>query len=241
MAKKKLIKLFENYPQYSVLEYAGGYCLYDKTQKGIQTNSMYIGYFVLTSDNKKYMFNGKVYSDIPSLVSGFNAYNETLPFNHEFYNPIYRVNYFIELCIHEYLTKIGMQCVRENLSDTYVKKDMYGQDICKIMVDVEEDTTRGKITRNIINAQTWTEIEFNDLTSAIAACNTLISTSCISVCSSIMDMLSNMTTDRTNEAINKVSLDLNSLNVYVEDERKKIIEVLEKELKKLKGEKYESK
>jgi len=230
MARKKLIKAFDE-NTYAVWEHGDGYVLYNKTKKGRYTNSMYVGYFSLTVGGKSYLFQGKEYKDIPSMLDAMEAYNKALPFCYELYNPVYKQSFFIEACVHEYLIRLGFK-YENNL---YRLEDLYGATITSLRVEVEEDKTTGKIIREIANSNQWVEINFNGLDAAIAACNTILAPYLLSTSISILSTLSQMTEDRSNEVIEEVSIDMAQLKVNTEDIRGQLIEKLETELNKLKN------
>ena len=143
MARKKLIKAFDE-EKYSVFEWEGLYLIYDKTKKGKKTSNLYIGAFALTSDNKLYVFQGNEYADIQSLLKAMEEYNNSLPFNHELYCPVYKKSYFITECIYEYLNRIGLTQLK-GCSDIYTIYDLYGNEMFTLSVHVNDGEEVGKV------------------------------------------------------------------------------------------------
>jgi hypothetical protein len=232
MARKKLIRAFDD-THYSVMEWEGCYTLYDKDIKGKETNSIYVGSFKLSQDNKRYVFNGNEYTDIESLVSAMWEYNKTLPFNHELYNPVYNESYRFQSFLVDYLTRIGLKYNRSNKYLHYTLNDIYDRGVVDIIVVVNDDTS-GKVIQFFADTTKSMEIKFNDLDSAIAAINSMLAPYVMILCSNLIGLMSNITGDRTTESITKNTLDFNTLSLKTEDMRLKLIESMENEIEKLK-------
>jgi hypothetical protein len=232
MPKKKLIRALES-DNFTIYSHEDGYLMYDNDKKGVTMNTAYVGFFKLTPDNKAYVFNGKEYSDKDSLLSAMNLYNELLPFNHEYYNPLFKKSYFVEMCVRDYITDIGFESGKSAMTQTYVLKDIYGKETCKLSYEVNDNETSGKVTR-FISESSFIEIKFEDLEGAINACNSMIAPYLLAMDSKIVEVLSKMTDGRVNTEIKSISVDFNKFSLVVKDERKRLIELLEKELTKLK-------
>lgn len=235
--KKALLDAFgENYTTY---EYNGGYLLYDKKMESQKSNNMYVGRFYLTTDGDAYVFQDTRYKTADELIGAMWAYNKTLPFNHENYNPVYKKNYMVESCLHDYLKSLGfkMDCFGRGDDDTYILSDAFGQHICVIVIKVEEDTTKGKLTRYIAThndkQDKWVEAPFTDLESAVGACNSLLISYCAVVQGQLMNIFKAMSNARSTILLDK-TFDWSNLNTYVDDATKSTIELLEKELNQLK-------
>lgn len=233
--------------RYEVLEHDGGYCLYDKQRPAKRTNCKYIGRFYISSDKKQYAFNDEYYKDAESLVAAMDAYNATLPFDADIYCPIFKNSYRIEIALHDYLDSLGFTMDRwtGGMHGTrYIKNDCYGQCICDLTVWVEDGTTKGVITRNIItpdkSKEFTTDSPFNDLDSAIASVNTILATYVASINAAVMNILNKITHSRSALLLD-ATFDVRKMSKFVEDGRKKMVEVLEKELEELKGKGYEDK
>ena len=229
--------------RYEVLEHDGGYCLYDKERPAKRTNCKYIGKFYISSDKKQYAFNDKYYKDVESMVKAMDDYNATLPFDADIYCPIFKNSYRIEIALHDYLESLGFerQWGRES---RYIKNDCCGQLICDLTVWVKEDTTEGVITRNIHTQDKdkvfTTDSPFADLDSAIASVNTILATYVASINATAMNILNKITHSRSALLLD-TTFDVRKLSKFTEDGRKKMIEVLDKELEQLKGNGYEGK
>ena len=218
--------------RFNLIEHETGYLLYDKERQGKRSTQLYLGYFQMSDDNK-FLFNENLYSTVDELVNAMEAYNDTLPFEPEIYNPMFRKNYMIEMALNDYLISLGF---KKTFGDsTYYLEDYYGQKICKLVVSVTEDSTEGYIKRLIPDCYEWTESSFNDLDSAIGAVNSILAMYCVSVNTITMKLLCGLTKARASEVFDK-SFDIKSLTMYTEDTKQKTIEKLEDELKRLKGE-----
>lgn len=222
--------------RYTVIEHDGGYCLYDKERSAKRSNYKYIGKFYISSNKKQYAFGDKYYNDVESLVKAMDEYNSTLPFDIDIYNPLFKNSYRIEIALYDYLESLGFERVWEKESH-FVKNDCFGQCICDLTVQVEEDTTKGVIRRNIITSDEYriqfTDSPFTDLDSAVASVNTILVTYVASVDAAAMDILNKITHSRSALLLD-TTFDVRTLSKFTEDGRMKMIEVLEKELAELK-------
>lgn len=227
--------------RYTVIEHDGGYCLYDKERPGKRTNCKYIGKFYISSNKKRYAFNDKYYKDVEDLVKAMDDYNATLPFDADIYCPIFKNSYRIEIALHDYLGSLGFAMDRGisgRYGTRYIKNDCFGQCICDLTVWVKDETTEGVITRNILtpdkSKEFTTDSPFNDLDSAIASVNTILATYVASINAAAMNILNKITHSRSALLLD-TTFDVRNMTKFTEDGRKKMIEVLEKELEQLKG------
>lgn len=240
--RKQMLEAFGE--RYHLIEHDGGWLLYDKEGHSKRANALYIGIFYISTDNTRYSFRGDYYDTVDKLIQAMEAYNKTLPFDAEIYDPSYRKNWFVRTAFHDYMESIGFVRVDKRMLgqpdyDFYVLKDGDGQEICEIYITVKEDTTTGKVRRNIKNEDEgkvrWTESEFTDLDSAIGAVNSILSVYCLSINAITMNVLNALTESRASQVLD-VTFDVKKLSAYTEDAKQKTIEHLEKELKRLKGE-----
>lgn len=227
--------------RYEVLEHDGGYCLYDKERPGKRTNCKYIGKFFISSDKKRYAFNDKYYNDVESMVKAMDDYNATLPFDVDIYCPIFKNSYRIEIALYDYLESLGFTTERGialRSGTRYIKNDCFGQCICDLTVWVKDETTEGVITRKILtpdkSKEIATESPFEDLDSAIASINTILATYVASINAAAMNILNKITHSRS-ALLFDTTFDMRKMSKFVEDGRKKMIDVLEKELEQLKN------
>lgn len=233
--------------RYAVFEHDGGYCLYDKQRQAKRSNAKYIGKFYVSSDKKLYAFNDKYYKDVESLEKAMDDYNATLPFDADVYCPMFKNSFRIEIALYDYLESLGFTTERGialRSGTRYIKNDCFGQCICNLNVWVKDETTEGVITRNILtpdeNKVFTTDSPFNDLDSAIASINTILATYVASINAAAMNILNKITHSRSALLLD-TTFDVRKMSKFVEDGRKKMVEVLEKELEQLKGNGYESK
>jgi len=231
MKKKSILNTLGE--RYKALEFNGGYLLYDQKRSGQRSNYLYLGRIYLSSDKTRFVFNDNYYDSVETLVPAMEAYNATLPFNAENYNPIFRKDYKIQCCLHDYLKSLGF--TRGFGKEEYVLSDAFGESVCIIKFDVTMDTENGTVQRLIPNTSKWVEAQFVDLDSAMGACNSLISSHCSIVNAQLTRLLNQITKARVNEYYNKY-FDVKTLTVYSADAKAKTISLLEEELKLLKGE-----
>lgn len=227
--------------RYTVIEHDGGYCMYDKQRPAKRSNYKYIGKFYVSSDKNRFAFNDKYYEDVESMVKAMDEYSSTLPFDIDIYNPLFKNSYRIECALHDYLSSLGFAMeygCGSRRERRFVLNDCYGQCICDLTVHVEEDTTMGIITRNILTPDTdnlhTTESRFMDLDSAIASVNTILAPYVASVGAVTMNVLNKITNSRSAILLDTTFI-VSKLSKYTEDGMAKMIEVLEKELEQLKG------
>lgn len=232
---KERIKAFDD--DYILLEHDGGYCLYDKRVSGKRSQHKYLGKFYISNGtNCRYAFRDDYYDSVDELVAAIEKYNETLPFDPDTYNPIFRKHVKVEYALDEYLAKLGFKHVwRHNGNDTlYRLSDPYGQTICDILYNVKEDTTEGSIRRPIIGYDSrWQEVPFTDMDTAIAAVNSIIAVYCGIVNAQLLNALNQLTHSRAALMLDK-EFSFEKMDVIVEDSKQKTIAFLEEELRKLK-------
>ena len=230
--RKQMLEAFGE--RYQLIEHDGGWLLYDKEGYSTRANALYLGIFYISTDNTRYSFRGDYYNTVDELIKATEAYNKTLPFDAEIYNPSYRKHCMVEMALHCYLKSLGFK-MSWRRDDIYYIEDPYGQRICAIQVEVKEDTTSGRISRLIPNSDKWTDAPFTDLDSAIGAVNSILSMYCLSINAITMNVLNALTESRAAQVLD-VTFDVKKLSAYKEDAKQKTIEHLEKELKRLKGE-----
>lgn len=234
--EKQLITAFDD--RYVTIKNNDGYCLYDKEQKARRSNFKFLGKFYIATSKDKYVYNEETYSDTQSLIAAMDKYNATLPFDAELYDPTYRKHYFIECCLHDYLKSLGFIMNTDSIYDLYTLSDCYGQNLCTLIYKVEEDTTKGVLTRPILTENQgqikYVEAPFNDLDSAIAAVNIMLATHCATINAQMINVLNTLTNSRSSLLLNK-TFDVGTLTEYTEDAKAKMIEEMEKQLTLLKG------
>ena len=221
----KILKLFGE--RYRLIEHEDGYLLYDMEGKRTRSNGEYLGKFSILGG--EYVFEGERYSGVEELVCGMREYNARLPFSAEVYNPMYRKHCMVEMALHDYLESVGFE---HKPMDRYCLIDGYGQCVCEVYFEVKEDTTTGIVVRRIAGTDSWTESEFEDLDSAIGSVNSILSMYCVLVNVITVGVLRKLTESRASEVYDK-TFDIKSMTVYTEDARKKTIELLKEELKRL--------
>jgi len=233
MAKKKnsIIKTFTE--RYTCHEHDGGYLLYDKEGESQRATALFKGKFYVSTDGKQFSFNDNYYKTVEELVTAMDEWAKTLPFNVEIYNPIFRSNYKIECAIHDYLKSLGFDMSWKHNTDAYILKDNYGKDICTFIVEVEEDTTKGNI-RHYVATDRWVETPFNDLDSAIGACNMMLVSYCGVMNAQLTKLLSSLTSSRVGIMMDN-TFNMRKLTLTTEDAKQKTIKWLEEELERLKN------
>lgn len=231
--KKQMITALED--RYNIIRWEGDYLLYDRNREARYSNN---GAFVakIQLNNGKYVFNNQVYTEAEKLIEAIDTYVETLPFNSEFYDPIYRKHVKIQLCCREYLEKLGYTHSNEliingdiyDYIDPLTSKPLFSIEIC-----MDEDSTSGRVVKHISTAR-WSEIEFSDLDSAIAAINSMLAPYLMVTASIALKTLALMNNSRTENDITDKEVNISAFRVNTSNMRGKLIEALEKELCELK-------
>lgn len=225
-------------PRYYVLEWEGGYNLYDTTKPARQTNcGDFVAQIYLSNDHTKYVYNKKRYDSVEDLSKAIDEYIVTLPFYWGNYDPSYKECYFMERCIREYMERLGYERRLWDYNTPYkdghyVIKGIWGEIISEWGIEVDFDKTTGRIYRFLGNFQ-WVESKFDGLDEAIGAINSMLIPECLTKGGAMTSVLEKMTNDR-NGAVTLGSVQ--GFSVHREDQKAKIIEKLEEELKRLKGE-----
>ena len=217
----------------------GGYCLYDRRRKTERANALFLGRFYISTNGNRYVFNNNYYDSSDEMVEAMDKYNETLPFSTDIYDPTMRKNYQIELAIHDYLIDIGFKKVpfnkrRTQYDQEYEISDSYGHHLITLSLHTEFDSSKGSL-RRLINTDTFQEAPFNDLDSAVAAANSILAGYFTVVQAQMTNALNKLTSARAALVLDR-HFDWKSLSLYSEEATQKVIESLELELKRLKGE-----
>lgn len=225
-------------PHYYVLEWDGGYNLYDTTKPARQTNcGDFVAQIYLNNDYSKYVYNKKRYDSVEELSKAIDDYIVTLPFYWGNYDPSNRESWFIEVCIQEYMERLGYELRLWDYNTPYkdghyVIKDLWGSVISEWGIKVDHGKSTGHIYK-FLNDFQWIENKFDGLDDAIGAINAIIIPECLTKGGTMISVLDKMSIHRSGS----VSLGrVQGLSVSVEDQKQKLIEKLEEELKRLKGE-----
>lgn len=227
-SKKEMVSALED--RYMVVKINKGYSLYDKDRKGKYTNIPFVAHIQIK--NGVYMFNGNKYTDVNELSTAIDAHVETLPFSSEIYDPMRRKNSYVELACHEYLKSLGFESSTLEVGTYTITDTLTGKELLPITIDVDEDKTSGKIIRGLSSFK-WMESKFEDLDSAIASINSLISTEALMSASRSIQLLDKMNTMRSSD-ITMNSFNISQLKTETKDMREWLIEMMENELKGLK-------
>lgn len=234
LSKKKMLEALE--PKYSILKWENGYNLYDNNRKAQYCNG---GAFVahIEIDNGNYIYQGNKYNNVEDLTNAIESYIVTLPFNHEFYDPVYNKTYFVEMCCNEYLNKLGFTRTRDLTKDfnTYeYKNPLLGDTLFKLRVVIDDrDKTTGKIYQNITDFK-WIEVPFKDLESAIGAINSIVAQNAFIGATSSLKILSGINDMRSDDIVNMVNVS-SVFRTSTTDMQEQLIPLLEKELAILKN------
>ena len=225
-------------PRYHVLPWEGGYNLYDTTKPAKYTNvGDFVAQIYLSNDYTKYVFNKRRYETVEELSKAINEYIVTLPFYWGNYDPSNRESHFMEICIREYMERLGYELILWDYKTPYkdghyVIKDLWGSVISEWGIKVDFDKSTGSIYK-FLNDFQWIENKFDGLDDAIGSINAMLILECLTKGGSMTSVLDKMTTVRSGS----VSLgSVQGFSVSVEDQKQKIIQKLEEELKRLKGE-----
>ena len=234
--KKAMIDALQ--PRYYVLEWEGGYSLYDTTKPAKYTNSGdFVAQIYLSSDNTKYVYNKKRYDSVEELSKAIDKYIITLPFYWGNYDPSYRESYFMERCIREYMERLGYELRLWDYKTPYknghyVIKGIWGEVISDWCIEVDFDKTTGVIYK-FLGMYKWVENRFDGLDDAIGAINAMLIPECLEKGGAMTSVLERMMSNRSGTA---TLGSVDGLNVHIEGQKQVLIEKLEEELKRLKGE-----
>lgn len=181
--------------------------------------------------------------EVRHLLEDIEKLKKTLPFPLDCYNPTYRKGWFIESCIHHYLTSIGFVQSMEGFYKNTVYKltnaNAYGFDGNLTFIistgDTFSDNANGNIEMHISHDKSLS-FNFNDLDGAIKAINGMMK---LAFASSMVYMVekSKMIADKE---INLDGVELyekdsnNPFNIYTSKVKQQAIEFLENMLADLK-------
>ena len=235
--KTALEKIREDKKKFTCFEHKDGiYSLFENTPS-LHQNVTYLGEFTIHSNKKDFVYNGERYVSLWSMADAMKEDLEKLPHDPAVYDPNLRLSWRITLAISDYLQSIGLQPI-ENTNDEYAFLDPSGCIIFTVSFEVKEDDSgKGVVRRFSSNNATYGRAEFEDLDSAIAACNSLIASFTAGIVALGNETLSKMTEARANKFFEYTIKEnnLSNISILVTDLKKKTIEMLERELKLLKG------
>ena len=234
--KHSLIKAFDE-DRYLIFPWDGGYCLYDRQTPCQRANAAFLGKFYIDNSGRKYVFNDVYYDTAPQLIKAMEEWIGKQPFERSVYDPTCRINIRLYYAMFDYLQGIGFKHEKEigyKNEDIFTLRDGYGDLICKILISIEQDTTKGFVTR-VLDENKWQKAGFVDYESAFGALNSLIINHLLPMNAMLANVFKNMNSQRANEVFTH-TLNIATLSTYVESSREETIEMLERELKKLKGE-----
>ena len=237
--KKKLLQNLKD--RYTVLEWDGGYSLYDarKEDRGT-TNGIgpFVAFITIGSTATTYQYNGHIYHTVEKLEKAIDSYITTLPFGYWNYDPTYRESYFIQRCVDEYMKKLGFSQVTEwgripNDGTLYELKGFYGEVVSELWFNIKWDSSKGTVVKSL-GGWKWVESEFDGLEEAIASINSILLPECLTKGAVMSHTLENMTDARTDTSLTGIT---SQLEVYKANMKQATIDRLEKELTRLKAEK----
>lgn len=177
---------------------------------------------------------------VDCLKRTIDEYIKTLPYPSCFYNPQLKKNVFIELCVHDYLKRLGFELVSGYAGFQIFMLNGYNlfkkdEDYITLSFKVVDDTTNGVVSM-INGSLNWMEVSFTNLDEAIGAINSLVKPVLLSSIAfsinkfdNISDIMSNLNSAEDN------TIDVKTEKVYVSDAKEKVIKMLEDTLKMLKG------
>lgn len=235
-AKHPLIKAFDE-NRYWVISWDGGFCLYDKETPCNRANAAFMGKFYINNNGDKYVFNENYYKTVPELIDAMELWLKAQPFDRTVYDPTYRIHIRLYYAIYDYLIGLGFKKAKQigyRNEDIFVFNDCYGNELYKIYIKIEDDSTKGEVTRYMQNS-TWEDCSFDDYDSAFAAINSMLVTFFMTLGGAISNMFDKMTSNRANNVIVH-HFDVKTMTEYTANTKKATIEMLEKELEELKKE-----
>lgn len=230
-------KILKDYFQVSKMDEK--YLLYSLTVDGKISTKKYLCYLI-KKDNKFVLQNGVEFKNIEQCLVEVYKFVEDLPYNSEYYNPMFASGIFEDNVISDYLQKIGFRYNNNyNNTDfyTFCKKDIYGK---KILMTLSIDELRFKKDVKIsicytIEDGSWIElkdIEFN-VDAIINAINNILKPLFLYNASMYLNLIKDM---NLNTVCDVKGMTLTKgLNIEETELKEKIINQLETMLNKLKS------
>lgn len=227
-SKKMMVSNLET--RYKVIEWENHYNLYDKNRPAKKMQVDYVATIDICGD--KYDFLGEKYNDVETLSVAIDKYVDSLPFHHANYDPSFRSGIFVEMCLDEYLCRLGFKTFRSN---TYKYMNPITQEVMyTIEFHIDDyDETEGSIIKRIDDYE-YEEIEFNGVDDGVAAINSLLSVDVLINWISASKIMTELTKERSKSEIMKKQIDMNSLRVKTTNMKEELIKYLETELENLK-------
>ena len=233
LSKKKMLAELE--PRYLCLSYdetnKNKISLYDKERPHrCMATADYVATVELDPAHGKYLFNGEAFETVESLTEAIGKHIETLPYYHGYYDPMYRKSWVVGQVIHDYLIEIGFVIVTRRFESVYCIKDSFGNELFSLNYKVDDDSTSGEIYR-ILKDDSLVTSKFNDIDSAIGAINGIMMELLADAAKSV-SIISKITGSVDLTGMKRVKI--SGFDVVVEEQKEKIINILEKQLEELK-------
>jgi hypothetical protein len=112
------------------------YLLYDPTQQG-RLKHKYIGTIYAVRQKNKivgFRVNEKVCKDIWSLKTELTNYADSLPFNIDFYNPVFKKGCFEEMVVKDYMYNLGFSSNYSEVFELEIKNHISNPTQIKIVI-----------------------------------------------------------------------------------------------------------
>lgn len=223
---------------------SGEYLLYKE--------GLYSGTIIYDAKKETVTIKNPVYADVVvmpkhcaicDLFSAIDYIKKSLPFPLSCYNPTYRKGWFIESCIHHYLTNIGfVQCTGGFYKNTVYK--LTNANACGFdgnltfiisTADMFSDNVNGNITMHISNNKSLS-FNFDDLDEAIKSINGMMKMAFASSMTYMVEKSKMIADKEINlDGVELVENDPNNpFNTYTAEVKQQTIEFLENMLAELK-------
>lgn len=228
-SKKMMVSNLET--RYKVIEWENHYNLYDKNRPAKKMQVDYVATIDICGD--KYDFLGNKYNDVEALSVAIDKYVDSLPFYHANYDPAFRSGVFVEMCLDEYLRRLGFKSFGSNTTYKYMnpitREVMY---MIEFHID-DYDKMEGSIIKKIDDYE-YEEIKFDGVDDGVAAINSILSVDVLINWISASKIMTELTNDRSKSEIMRNKIDMNSLRVKTIGMKEELIKYLETELENLK-------
>ncbi len=145
--------------RYSITKHGEKYCLFDTEQSGKITPHKYVGYLTKNS-NDYYLPTG---DKVTNLEQQLTEYKQSLPYNIEYYCPLYRNGLFEELVINNWLKENNFKNQYDNNYSLTISNLITGITSFNFTFENMDACGYGKNIKILVweSDYSWTEFECN--------------------------------------------------------------------------------
>lgn len=214
------------------------YNVYDGTpNSGKCLQNKFLGTIYYDSKKQDVIFNGVTYTNSLMLEKALFDWAFGLPWCSDYYDPSFRVGIKEMYIIRDYLRSLGFKYVNGDRFTLSGINHFFDTVYIDVIVKGDADATSGTIMFNSPKTgdYAWIEETFVDLDDALGKLNMLIGSQLLVSAAWALDIQSKLTSDASNINGTTNKFNVQSMSLYTENTKDKLIAKLEDTLNTLKA------